>query len=806
MTQLPLGQIVPAAKPLSTFIQPGREQVAGAARPTGISGISGVNAIQQRGRGNVQGFNSFRDLQQALEPFTREAVKAATSFALLDVQSKIKEGFSEEYSRLQNQSTIGAVQLQNDLEVGAADAAQEISELQKVDPEAAQLLTESNPYRMVGRRRAAAMFAGQQVKSILQGDLIENQGYLSTLRPGSAELTERRSELTRQVATSVGLTGNEPEFIKYTLPKINEAWDSYITTQTGYFNKELEASTQALVVTNVGGQFQNFILNGIELGDGTRMTAGDPNFPAIAGNVLGKSLDRHMAMLNPEQRSRVMKQVQEQLLGMYGDNPIGSMIIGQMRVGNPNLPDDMRPTLAQAAPLTMLENSVAGTELRVKQADLKSKQAEIEFNRNFNAPGGLGQMDLTNPNRPEAVQEALRQLELRGHRNPQGYLRDRLQDGEALRDLATPLDPFAVDQYAEGIKQLPLSSFSGDALQELRSEASKFVKQLPTLDQREEARNIINAQITAKTQELSELRTYITPATRNGTKVFLQNDVVQKLLGKQSATSLLSQLTAGNDVDLNAANVTAEQAQNAVLSYIQQANEAAREALLKLPADADAATREGAALGAVNAFNKSPAFQQIIDGLRPPKPPAKQAPAGPAVYNPTQTSELSDSVIKNYEKAPVLSGAWVVQELRGIQENQPYSDELKRVAQRAGVTPAKYLYEHLRRYYSKFDGEGDFRRVLRERIRKERANKTVSFNQPGLSFDGSRVAIADRDISKPGGWLMNMMVAGYMTPMDRQMLRDYAEQMRRLGTPAAIEELKKMNIRYRNYGMAFPLA
>ena len=801
MTQLPLGQIVPAAKPLSTFIQPGREQVAGAARPTGISGISGVNAVQQRGRGNVQGFNSFRDLQQALEPFTREAVKAATSFALLDIQGKIKEGFSEEYSRLQNQSTIGAVQLQNDLEVGAADAAQEISELQKVDPEAAQLLTESNPYRMVGRRRAAAMFAGQQVKSILQGDLIENQGYLSTLRPGSAELTERRSELTRQVATSVGLTGNEPEFIKYTLPQINEAWDTYVTTQAKYFNQELQKSTEALVISNLGGQFENFILNGIERADGTVMKAGDPDFPAIAGALLGKTLDRHMAVLTPEGRTSVMKKVQEQLLGMYGDNPIGSTIIGQMRVGNPNLPDEMRPTLAQSAPFTMLEESVAGTELRVKQVNLRSQQAEQRANQQFNK--GLGQLDLTDPRRPQLVQDMLQRLRNEGHVNPEGYLRDKLQDGEALRDLVTPPNLFEVDSYSDTLKSLPLGNFSGESLQNLRDQARKFVNKLPTLDQRNEARTIINSVIDEKEQELQDLRTFINPATASGIKVFLQNETVAKAIGKESSASLLGQLNEGSNVNFSDAGITAETAQNAVLEYMQQANEAARAALLDLPADGN---RAAAAYKAITEFNKSPAFQQIIDALKPPKAPAKPTPTGPAVYNPTQTSELSDSVIKKYEKVPVLSGAWVVQELRAIQEDQPYSDELERVAQRAGVTPAKYLYEHLRRYYSKFDGNGDFRRELQLRIRTERANKTVSFNQPGLSFDGSRVVAVDRDISKPGGWLMNMMVAGYMTPMDRQMLRDYAEQMRRLGTPAAIEELKKMNIRYRNYGMHFPLA
>ena len=51
-----------------------------------------------------------------------------------------------------------------------------------------------------------------------------------------------------------------------------------------------------------------------------------------------------------------------------------------------------------------------------------------------------------------------------------------------------------------------------------------------------------------------------------------------------------------------------------------------------------------------------------------------------------------------------------------------------------------------------------------------------------------------------------MMVEGYMKTKDRKMMGDNAEEMRSIGKPAAIEELKKMNSRYRNYGMAFPLA
>ena len=90
-------------------------------------------------------------------------------------------------------------------------------------------------------------------------------------------------------------------------------------------------------------------------------------------------------------------------------------------------------------------------------------------------------------------------------------------------------------------------------------------------------------------------------------------------------------------------------------------------------------------------------------------------------------------------------------------------------------------------------------------IEKDRKNKTVSFNQPGLTWDGSKIERVARNINSPGGWLSDMLFAG-LTPADKELLRNYAEQMRRNGSPEAIREIQRLNIQYRQYGLAFPLA
>jgi hypothetical protein len=116
------------------------------------------------------------------------------------------------------------------------------------------------------------------------------------------------------------------------------------------------------------------------------------------------------------------------------------------------------------------------------------------------------------------------------------------------------------------------------------------------------------------------------------------------------------------------------------------------------------------------------------------------------------------------------------------------------------------LYEHIDRHYSHFDPNSKYRIILRQDIKRQKEAQTVSYNQPLFDYDGYKVTDKPVNTSKPGGWLAGMLFAGGLPPSDKQLLRNYAEQMRRLNTPEAQRELQRLNIQYRQYGMAFPLA
>jgi len=46
-------------------------------------------------------------------------------------------------------------------------------------------------------------------------------------------------------------------------------------------------------------------------------------------------------------------------------------------------------------------------------------------------------------------------------------------------------------------------------------------------------------------------------------------------------------------------------------------------------------------------------------------------------------------------------------------------------------------------------------------------------------------------------------IAGYLTDSDKQVLRDHANMLKKIGTPYAERELREMNKRYSQYGLSF---
>jgi len=819
MTQLPLGQIRSAAQPVSAFFQPGQANVAAATAQPGVPRTPQIDTIQERGGINVQGYNSFQQLAESLQGFSKQALAAGKTMALNYVQGKVQEGYQAEMEA-RNQANLAVLNLQNDYEAGSADAINEINELQRVDPEAAQLLTDSNPYRLIGRRRAAAQLLAHEIKGAFEADLAVNAPILETIVPGSPQLAKRKSDIARAATARFGLTGNEPEYVKYVSNVVNRAGDSYTTSQANLYNKAVGLDAEQKAVAELGMLIAQYTKQGVLMpaaADGSRpafyMKRNHPDYLNTVHALLTIAKDKHFQHLTATQRSSVSKKITEQLYAVFNDD-LSKQVLDGIRMGNPNMPYESRPLLGFTVPFTSDQQRAAGLQAQVNIIQNRNQLIQQNVFENFYdkrvGPQGqtLRQLDPIDDRAifEPAVDALVDKARQEGHTDPVQLKKDLIQRARDAQENQVLYDPKSTEDFKQRIlNELKIGDFVGDDGKLLRADIEDHLAGVP-FNLRDKARTELFNAFSQMKQKADQIIQYVGPATAKSLEVVVAHPAIKTLLGRTGG--LLAELRVGAQTAqgkyLEAfSEVGALDLKNQIDEGLTEAGLAA----LREADPADIANFQAIAQKAQREYLNSPAFnalvQPYVDRLNKQKT-QNNVPQGnrPETYERNETSSLSDEVIGNYAKKPVMSGKWVVSEL----QREGFSPELEAAAKRADVSPARFLHDHIHYHYPQIDKDNKIRRQLLLMIEKDRKNKTVSFNQPGLTWDGSKIERVARNLNSPGGWLADMLFAGYMTPADRQMLRDYAEQMRRLGTPAAIEELKKMNIRYRNYGMHFPLA
>ena len=205
--RLPFGQVTPVARPLDTYIQPSaQESLARPAQPSEVRASGGLRAINTGGGGVIRSqADPGRNLQataEALAPFNRALTTTLTTGVGMLKAQQIDAGYIE----AQNEYARAQLVMQQQAEVSATNAASQITQLEKVDPVAAILLKDANPWKQIGRRRAIAQIAGGEVDSALSSTLAQDFGRLAGLPPGSGELMKARVQVTNQVMQRYGLT------------------------------------------------------------------------------------------------------------------------------------------------------------------------------------------------------------------------------------------------------------------------------------------------------------------------------------------------------------------------------------------------------------------------------------------------------------------------------------------------------------------------------------------------------------------------------------------------------------------------
>ena len=774
--QLPQGQITPVARPLGSFIQPGQQQTAGAAAPPNIPNPSKIATLQKAGVGRVQGYNKFEQLSNALGNFTPTAISAAQTIYEDYAKRTIED---EYYKTLKNEDVKARLSLQIQAEKSAAGANQKIDELNKVDPIAALLLDEANPWKLIGRRRALAQYAAAEIDNAFDNDFSGNKEALSIIKPGSGELTKRRVEIQKAVQDKYGFTGDEPEYLYYVVPKENKAFDDYSDKHEKLYHQQIKISSKETSVAALTFQIDGLIKDGIVIGPtGEYFKTGSPEFNQIGGRQLTTELDKTLSLFAGKDKQDVLESITEELGGY-----VGTGLIEEIRLGSSTTPYDKRPRYGDVYPGTLLDIQSKNLDRQQKIINGKNKKFEARTTELFNELAFS--FPVGSDERRDAIKQIDEQMRAEGFFGAREILKN-LNDTDI--DYQDDFDKQPVGQTqveeAEFIDGINPNSFKDQkSIGNLYEEASKLAKKYPS-DLQDSARLRIFNKIKDKRNDFEKLPSGTTTRINNAVKQYLSHPAIDGLEGGQNFARFQQAYGFTNDLT------------SSVLSGSQKFSELAikvNDEITIATSDAYAAWRndpknEGKILSpsenikilrtAISDFNKSEAFRTILsdtfdlrtkDGVEKANavlssyagkdakrfekilteeelkqkdfddfaagkhglPVGKDAPdAGDAmdgggILPKGQERDISDFKVKTYRREAILKGRTIYTDLNNIKNGQPLTGNTLDIANRARITPEKLLLEQLK-FYPSLDPSGEIETYLKQKVSEQKNNGLIS--------------------------------------------------------------------------------
>ena len=211
--RLPLSQIQPSAKPVSSFIRTQAINPAAPAKPSMLPSASGVQIIQRGNVSNVKGYNSLQELS--------EAVKLLVPV----VDAGLELYASNQYQKGQQELLKANRGNNNAMVQGEKNYAADNRVVHRNNEAAGILMDELNPYRKAGMLNQASAITATLVPQAFNKAWLENGTELSKLDPGDPAINQLKAKVTNDLANVYGLDEYSPGFIDKVLPKINREWE-----------------------------------------------------------------------------------------------------------------------------------------------------------------------------------------------------------------------------------------------------------------------------------------------------------------------------------------------------------------------------------------------------------------------------------------------------------------------------------------------------------------------------------------------------------------------------------------------------
>lgn len=242
--QLPLGQIQPAARPVSSFIQPGLIQPARPAEPQSLRLTNdNIGLVNTPAKPNVAGYDQGEQFARALAPFSEKL----TSLLNYGVQLYA----SNEYRQGQNEA-LKAYTLANRQMMASADQyAAENRALERRDPIAAMMMDRANPFRLAGRQNQLSQLAAQDIPLQMQRAYRQSRDELAQLDPADPRVNKLKADALQEGLQRFGLDEFSPGVIDYVVPKVNAQWDKITTQQIDDHNAYIDETAPRIMAATL---------------------------------------------------------------------------------------------------------------------------------------------------------------------------------------------------------------------------------------------------------------------------------------------------------------------------------------------------------------------------------------------------------------------------------------------------------------------------------------------------------------------------------------------------------------------------
>lgn len=358
--QLPLGQIQAAARPVSSFVQPGLIEPVKPAQPQMLQLSSDrIGLVQTAAKPNVGGFDQGEQLARALAPFSQNLTRLMNYGAQLYASNEYRQG--------QNEALKAYSQANSQLMVSADEYASENRDLARQDPMAGLLMDRANPFRTAGRQNQLSQLAAQEMPMIMRREFNQRRADLALLDPADPQINAVKAGAIAQVSQKFGLDQFTPGFMDYVLPRINREWDKITQDQIDDHNTYLDDTVPRIAAATIYGRVKQAMASGVPLStivaNETTYLDGEARRFGIPGKgqeMKEKAIKNAISMAINPQTGVIDKEARA--------------VIGAILVGPPDS-NGYRPTAQQMYGLEILEATDKNDQMRFRA--IKAEQEAV---------------------------------------------------------------------------------------------------------------------------------------------------------------------------------------------------------------------------------------------------------------------------------------------------------------------------------------------------------------------------------------------------------------------------------------------